>query len=114
MSKVAAVWDAASGAVSGQGINSAVTLLQPQQGINMAENGVEQNAFRAWRAALAVRKYGFEAGIAVTESAYTCVSDLVNDLHHLCDALAIDWDDVSRPYHYDEEIVADQDEETNL
>lgn len=61
------------------------------------------NQVRASWAADAVDTYARTTGV-VRESAWTALSNLLNDARHLCDALGIDWDDVSRPFHYDEDI----------
>lgn len=107
MSKATQVWSTEDGSVEGRPIGDAVTLLERYSDTSLVQDGAsaEQNARRAWHAAIGVRAYAEETGIADQESARTCMSDLINDLHHLCDALAIDWDDVARPYHYRDEIT---------
>ncbi|KJR10572.1 hypothetical protein [Gordonia sihwensis] len=106
MSTSTQVWSTEDGAVDGRGIDDALTLLEPYCDTSLTEVGdsARQNARRAWHAAIGVRAYAEETGAAHQESARTCMSDLLNDMRHLCDALAIDWDDVVRPYHYSEEI----------
>lgn len=39
-----------------------------------------------------------------THAPLDMLRDLINDLHHLADALDIDWDDAVRQYHYEAEI----------
>lgn len=106
MSKTEPIWDVEDGAVDGEGIGEAITVLDAYSDVPFDDvNPAQENARRAWRAALAVQAYGEQCGTGYQESARTCMSDLLNDMRHLCDALAIDWDDVSRPYHYVEEIA---------
>lgn len=58
----------------------------------------------AARAHEALTAYARATGIYESESAWTALADLFNDVRHLCDLLGIDFDDVSYPSHYLAEI----------
>ena len=73
------------------------------QGRSDREGLVARNQSRALRVAVAVTAYAYSHGIP--ESAADALTDLLNDARHLADALGVDWETVSRPHHYDDEVA---------
>lgn len=68
-----------------------------------AEVGTAHNLARARRVATVIDAYARDCGLHADE-VVTAFQDFLNDARHLADALGVDWDEVSRPYHYDDEI----------
>lgn len=67
----------------------------------------EENERRAHFAATAVHAYARKTGVASGESVFLAISDLLNDLRHLLDALREVDEDEGYPRTYDELAAKD-------
>ncbi len=63
------------------------------------------NMLSAAAAYVAVDAYARHRKQLKSESAHTTICDLLSDVHHLCDALGVDWDAVSNGRYYDDEVT---------
>ncbi|MCM3898031.1 MULTISPECIES: hypothetical protein [Gordonia] len=98
--------DAEPGGVSAEAV-SALFRTVPAH-LTDTDDPLIANEIRASHAFAAVTEYSQNSGTYSNESVWTSMSDLLNDMRHLCDMLGIDWDAVSRPYHYEAEISEEQ------
>ncbi|GAB20258.1 hypothetical protein GOEFS_109_00030 [Gordonia effusa NBRC 100432] len=69
------------------------------------EDQLVDNGVRASFAAVALIPYAKRVGTYEQESVSTVMSDLLNDLRHLCDLVGLDWEQASEPGHYDYEVM---------
>lgn len=79
------------------------------QAINEEFDQRRTNQISALQAAGALRRYAELKNVKPgTHEPLDVLRDLLNDLHHLADALGVDWDEALRQYHYDAETGVDQ------
>lgn len=95
-------------------------LAQLLDQVRQIDPGTEQprhnNTRAAIRAARALKAYAYASPVSPELSsnpsnrpdALDTIRDLLNDMHHLCDALDVDWGDAVRQYHYDDEVASEQ------
>lgn len=80
-------------------VYDAITALKAKRcgpGLH-GEDPVADNIWRAQRAAEAVRGYAQQDAIFTGESVFLAISDMMNDLRHLLDFVAIDLGDSGDP-----------------
>ncbi|WP_042377171.1 hypothetical protein [Gordonia alkanivorans] len=103
-----AAWTAREADVDGLSVADAAAVFAgaPQRksdsldDVSVRANNLTSAAF----AHVAVDAYARRIGQLDRESAHTTVRDLINDLHHYCDALGIDWGTVNDDSHYRDEV----------
>lgn len=54
-----------------------------------------RNTMRALWAGMGVKAYARETGLLNQEEPVTAIKDLLNDMRHLCDALNLDFEEIS-------------------
>lgn len=59
------------------------------------ETPAGRNTMRALWAGLGVKAYAQQTGLLNQEEPVTAIKDLLNDLRHLCDALNLDFEEIS-------------------
>lgn len=65
----------------------------------------EANTVRANYARIGLTAYATTTGTYRNESVHTALRDMLGDLRHLADAIGLDWEAVSAPNRYDDEIA---------
>ncbi|MFZ2238921.1 MAG: hypothetical protein WAV90_05185 [Gordonia amarae] len=88
---------------TGPGFDEMEVVCAPRDSVAYLINGVD-NLARAGFASAGLVAYSKLTGTHRNESAFTAMRDILNDLHHLADAMGIDWQSVSAQNHYDHEI----------
>lgn len=93
------------------------TLRAAREALNESTPDQHQrhtNTGYAIKAACALKGYleadhaALEPNTSPEQDHLDTIRDLLNDLHHLCDALGLDWDQAVRQYHYDDEVAFEQ------
>lgn len=94
--------------IEGVGVAEASAALfgagEPTGGSESPDEVRDDNSVRAARAMRAVDAYA-SVCYGTDEEVVTALSDLLNDMRHLCDALGADYEAMNEPRHYSEEIL---------